>query len=162
MKTTTLTLGMSAMILSACANPIVAEPVKPTDYNLNCAQLSEEIRQADKLRIDSRAEDAPDPKYLFVVNGFVSAYRINKAEEAAEKRLTDLKRIAADKQCPATTLNQPLPPAGAPIVDANRQPLVSTHAPAQPVTTHSGPSQQQAAPKTSTTRTVPIAKPSYD
>lgn len=149
------TAGLLAV--SACATPQVATPVGPQNYEQDCAKLAGEIREADRLRVASREEDKFMWRYAFVANAFVSAYRINKAESAAEDRLADLKRIAAEKKCPSTELQNHLPPAGAPIVQGNQP----AQAPLTPQTVKKAvteaPKAQPAAPVVK----APLAKERY-
>lgn len=128
-------------LLPACANPQIAAPVGPAEYEQNCAQLTFEIRQAEGLRIAARDEDRFQWKYIFVGNAFVSAYRMNKAEMAAQKRLTDLKRIAEEKKCPIPDLSP----------DAMFAPPADKKIPRQHIT--------QSAPNT--VNKMPVAKDSY-
>lgn len=99
-----LVLGVLGVV-SACASPQVAKPVDASDRAGDCAALAEGVKEAEALRVAAREEDKFQWKYVFVVNGFISAYRINEAEEAAEKRSRELQMVAKDKGCmrPATT-----------------------------------------------------------
>lgn len=152
MTTRKLILLATAGILavSACATPQVASKVGPQNYEQDCAQLASEIREADRLRVAAREEDKFMWRYAFVANAFVSAYRINKAESAAEDRLADLKRIAAEKNCSQPNLQNTLPPAGAPIVQGNQA------MPVKKVVTEA-PKAQVPAPAIK----APVAKPAY-
>lgn len=145
------TAGLLAV--SACATPQVAAPVNPQNYEQDCAQLAAEIKEADRLRVAAREEDKFMWRYAFVANAFVSAYRINKAEGAAEDRLADLKRIAAEKKCPLPDLQNNLPPAGAPIVQGSQP------APVKKVVTEA-PKAQVPAPVIKAP-TAPVAKEKY-
>lgn len=91
---------LSVLLVAACANPVVVAPVGPEEQSKNCSQLDYEIAQAKHYRKEARAEDGFRWKYIGVVNGFVSAYRINKAEEAAQTRINQLEQIAKEKECP--------------------------------------------------------------
>jgi hypothetical protein len=87
------------LTLSACAKPVVAPRITPRDSEKECAALREDIARTEQLKVDARADDEFQWRYIFVVNGFVSAYRMNKAEAAAEERLQALHKIAAEKEC---------------------------------------------------------------
>lgn len=139
--------------LSACATPQVAAPVGPQNYEQDCAQLTGEIKEAERLRVASREEDKFMWRYAFVANAFVSAYRINKAEGAAEDRLADLKRIAAEKKCDIPNAQNNLPPAGAPIVKTTQP--EAPQAVKKAVT--EAPKSQPAAPVVK----APVAKEKY-
>lgn len=138
------------LTVSACATPQVAAPVSPQNYEQDCAQLASEIREADRLRVASREEDKFMWRYALVANAFVSAYRMNKAESAAEDRLADLKRIAAEKKCDIPNTPANLPPAGAPIVQ-------STQPQAMKKAVTEAPKAQPTAPATK----APVARSAY-
>lgn len=106
LKRSVLFLALLGMV-SACATPQVAEPVSEANKAQDCATLTQEIQHADALRVAAREEDKFQWKYIFVVNGFVSAYRINKAEGAAEDRIAGLKAIAQEKGCKVPPTNAP-------------------------------------------------------
>ncbi|MBM3618014.1 MAG: hypothetical protein FJX23_05645 [Alphaproteobacteria bacterium] len=147
----------SILGVSACATPQVAEKVGPQNYEQDCARLAKEIQEAERLRVAAREEDKFMWRYAFVANAFVSAYRINKAEGAAEDRAADLKRIAAEKNCPLPNLQNNLPPAGAPIVQGN-QPALQPQTAKKPVI--EAPKAQIPAPATKAPA-APVAKESY-
>lgn len=86
-------------LVAACANPVVAPRVTPRDADKDCAAIQEDIQRSSDLKRAARADDEFQWRYIFVVNGFVSAYRMNKAEEAAQARLEALRKIGHDKGC---------------------------------------------------------------
>lgn len=96
----TLVIGLvAALSLNACANPKVALPVSPADKEKDCAALFQDLNDTRQMRIDAREDDRAMPRYLLIVNGFVSWYRINKAVTASEERMVELQRIAKAKGC---------------------------------------------------------------
>lgn len=100
MKTSAFIVAMSALLaLSACANPIVAEPLAPADSNKNCAAIEEDISKTAALKREAREHDRFEWRYVFMVNAGVSWYRMNKAEQAAEQRLQELNQLAKSKGC---------------------------------------------------------------
>ncbi|MCH2546009.1 MAG: hypothetical protein MK052_00150 [Alphaproteobacteria bacterium] len=112
-------------MLAACANPTIAPPVTAADAQKECAALEHDIAEAARLKTEARSEDKFQWKYIFVVNAATSAYRMNKAEAAAQKRLEDLNQIAASKGC-LGNMDKDIE-AGTPIT-----PMPVTPAPAEP------------------------------
>ena len=90
--------GLLAM-LAACANPVVAAPVSTADRDKSCEELAADITQTQQLKTAAREDDEFQWRYIGVVNGFVSAYRMNKAETAATKRLAELENISSSRGC---------------------------------------------------------------
>ena len=86
-----------ALLTSACANPHVVPPVSESDRAKECAAIQADISQTELYRKEARAEDKFQWKYVFMVNAATSWVRMNKAEEAAEKRLAELNQLYASK-----------------------------------------------------------------
>lgn len=86
-------------IVAACANPVVAPRMAAMDYEKDCAAIEDDIAETSALKRDARAEDKFQWKYIFIINGFVSAWRINKAEQAAQERLDALREAGQRKGC---------------------------------------------------------------
>jgi hypothetical protein len=147
-----ITAACTALLFfSACANPQIAAPVGPAEYEQDCKQLDMEIRKAEGLRIAARDEDRFDWKYILVANAFVSAYRMNKAEIAAQERLNDLKRIATEKECPIPDVS-PMGQLPNGAAASEQSAPVINRTPRQTIT--------QATPATPMVKT-PVAKDSY-
>ncbi len=96
--------GISTIVLLAAINACASKPTRvevaqDADNSLNCGQLGSEITQAEFYKKDARKEDKFMLKHMNPINGFISIYRINKAESNAQKRIDHLNSIAAQKNC---------------------------------------------------------------
>ncbi|MGB1539597.1 MAG: hypothetical protein ACPG80_01435 [Rickettsiales bacterium] len=99
MRIFTSVLLVATLLLSACANPVVVPPLRIEEHAKDCDAIAKDISQTRHFKDAARDEDGFQWKYIFVVNALVSAYRINEAETAAEERLAELERMAANKDC---------------------------------------------------------------
>ena len=94
-----LSFFLTVLLLTSCANPVVVKPVAASDMqNMNCAQITADIATTQSALHDSRKEDRFKLQYVFIVPGVV-AYRMNKAESAAQNRLNGLNMLAQQKKC---------------------------------------------------------------
>lgn len=115
------------LLVTSCANPVVAPPVTPSDAQKSCSALEADIVQTAQLKRDARAEDEFRWYYVFLLNAGTSWYRMNKAENAAEERLAQLNRIAAEKGCLGNQ-NKAVVPPNTPVTPA------PVRMPAKPIT----------------------------
>src|SRR5690606_29402207 len=95
-------LGIALLLLaavSACANPVVAPPLTAPEREKDCTAIEADITETSNLKRAARDDDKFMWRYVFVVNGFVSAYRMNKAEAAAQERLDELRALGQAKGC---------------------------------------------------------------
>lgn len=97
-RTTVSAVALLAL-LGACANPEVAPRITPEERNLSCAEIEADVERTSQLKRDARVDDEFQWRYIFVVNGFVSAWRMNRAEQAAQERLEALREIGRAKGC---------------------------------------------------------------
>lgn len=96
-------LGMTA-ILAACASPTVVQPIKPGDAELSCAQLQNEVADADKFKKDAEAEKGVTggnvARTILLWPTVVGTYmNANEAIAAAENRKVHLTNIMNQKGC---------------------------------------------------------------
>lgn len=91
--------SVALSVLAACANPVVAPPLAAQDYSKDCAAIEADIAETSQLKREARAEDKFQWKYVFVVNGFISAWQINRAEQAAVARLEGLRQAGQKQGC---------------------------------------------------------------
>lgn len=101
-----------ALAASACSNPVLVPSVTVADHQKDCPDLLKDIEQTRYYRKEARADDKFMWKHIFIFNAFVSAYRMNEAESAANTRLGELERTATAKGCfnpPAPALKQAAP-----------------------------------------------------
>ncbi len=85
--------------LTSCAEPKMADPVGEREAGLTCQALAEELASALELKKEARSEDRAKASYLLVVPAYVSWYRMDKAEQAAEARAAKLHALMAEKHC---------------------------------------------------------------
>jgi hypothetical protein len=110
----------SLFIITSCASDPEMLQVKQGDEQLlSCDQLNREYLHALRAKQGARAEDRFMMKHMNPFSGFVSIYRMNKAEGLAEERMELVKKIMVDKKCQPpgpsyvnTTRHQP--PTGMP------------------------------------------------
>ena len=93
-----LTLGLLSFT-AACANPVVAPPMTEQDYRKGCAAIEADIAETSRLKREARAEDKFQWKYVFILNGFVSWWQMDRAEKAAEARLNGLREAGQQQGC---------------------------------------------------------------
>lgn len=114
MRLKIIALSSVLLGLAACANPHVVPPVGAQDHAKACDAIQADIAETQKYKAEARAEDKFQWKYVFMVNAATSWVRMNKAEEAATKRLHDLNQIYAEKGCDGSKPAAVLAPAPAP------------------------------------------------
>jgi hypothetical protein len=96
--------GSAALLVSACATPTVVDSEQPQDRNLTCAQIEEQIEEANEF-----AEAARDDRGVNGTNvaaavlfwpALVGTYlNTEEAIEAANDRREHLSEIYEDKGC---------------------------------------------------------------
>lgn len=109
MKVKPIAAVLLFFMVAACANPVVVPPAGEVEAALDCEALKTEIASAKQAAIDARSEDRAKAAYLLVVPGFVSWYRMDKAEKAAHARQAQLEKIAAEKKCEPITVTKETP-----------------------------------------------------
>lgn len=92
-------------LLSACATPTVVQTMKPGDMGLTCAQLQNELSEADRYKKEAESEKGVTGgnvlRLLFwpaIIGTYVNA---NEAISSAESRRIHLANLIAQQKCEA-------------------------------------------------------------
>ncbi|MBY0354481.1 MAG: hypothetical protein K2Q12_01980 [Rickettsiales bacterium] len=95
----TLITGLLVVALTSCADPVVVPPVGKDEAVFSCEQLHEALKEAHRAKKDARKDDRAKASYLLVIPGYVSWYRMDRAEKAAIHRIDGLERLMKEKSC---------------------------------------------------------------
>lgn len=87
------------LITSACAHPVVVQPVSIADKDMSCEQIMTDIKDAERYRQEAHAEDKFKYSYMLIAPAAVSIYNMDKAEKAATERKEGLIQLAKRKEC---------------------------------------------------------------
>ena len=89
--------------LFGCASPTVVQSVKPGDAGLSCAQLQNELADADRFKKDAQAEKGVTggnaARLLFwpaIIGTYMNA---NEAIAAADNRMVNLTNLLSKGNC---------------------------------------------------------------
>lgn len=96
-KRITTIAAITSIFLTSCANPTVVEygHMGP----MACNNITSELAQAKQALADSHKEDKFKLQYILIVPAAISAYRMNKAQNAAERRVTELEAAYRRQAC---------------------------------------------------------------
>lgn len=97
-------VALSSALLYACATPTVVQPIKPGDNGLSCAQLQNEVADADRFRAAADAEKSVTGAnvaraILFWPAILGTAANANEAIAAADSRKVHLANQMNQKNC---------------------------------------------------------------
>ena len=92
-------ITLSSFIASCAPNPVVVNIEQSKDLTLNCEELMSELTVTEDYKKAARADDHFKLRYTFLPTGAIAAYRFNKAEGNADKRIQHLQKIANHKKC---------------------------------------------------------------
>jgi hypothetical protein len=103
-----------AILASCAANPVQVPIIEESDANLDCRQLSQELKRAHQYKMDARKDDRFRFQDIIITNGLMSIYNINKAEKNATKRIEHIQKLIEQKNCSAqNNFSYPNAPANA-------------------------------------------------
>jgi hypothetical protein len=96
----------AALLLGACAHPVVVQSVKPGDTGLSCAQLQNEYADAERFRDEADKEKSVTGgnvvRAIFFWPAILgTASNANEAIAAADSRKVHLSNQMATKNCAA-------------------------------------------------------------
>ena len=101
----TLTFITLLLFTASCATPTVVNVIVPNDNELNCKELSAEIKKANKYADEAQeAKKAGKPHnigaFLFFLPGLpISMANIDEASKAAKERAIHLNKLKEKKDC---------------------------------------------------------------
>ena len=96
---------LTITLLAGCATPTVVQTRKASDGDLSCAQLKDQIREAEDFEVKARKERGMTGTNVAAVAlfplGLLGTYKNTEdAIEAAKERQKNLFAIAKGKSCP--------------------------------------------------------------
>ena len=103
-------VSLSFFLFSCAPKPLIVNIEDSQDLTLNCEQLSSNISSVEHYKSDARKDDHFKLRYIFLPTGVIAAYRFNKAESNADKRIKHLQELANQKKCSFTMENKYINP----------------------------------------------------
>jgi len=97
-------LLVCAAFVSGCATPTVTQVVKPGDTGLTCAQLQNELSDAERLKKEANAEKTVTggnvARAIFFWPAIIgTAMNANEAISAADNRTVHLAHLMREQKC---------------------------------------------------------------
>lgn len=118
MRASCLIAASTLAFLTGCATPHVVQPVKISDSSLTCAQLTSEMAEAERFKVDAQKEKGMTgtnvAAVIFFWPAMIGTYsNANEAISAADLRRSNLMGMYSQKKCQDVNLSTTSAPAGA-------------------------------------------------
>lgn len=103
---------LALMALAGCATPTVVSRVKPTDNQLSCAQLQNELTEAQNYHDAAQKETGVTggnvARFIFFWPAIIgTSMNASEAKEAANARMNNISSLMNQKSCPANLTATP-------------------------------------------------------